>query len=155
VDTGSIAADAVDLFGAEAAVVLGSASLQGEYMHAAVDASSGSSPDFAGYYVQASYFLTGERRPYKRSHGAFGRVKPRRNFLGKEGRGPGAVELAVRYSSLDLSDAAVAGGELDDVTAGVNWYLNPNTRVMANYVHADLDAAGEADVFQMRFQIDF
>ncbi len=155
VDTGALTANAVDLFGAEAAVVLGPASLQGEYMHAAVDASTGSSPDFAGYYVQASYFLTGEHRPYKRSHGAFGRVKPKENFIGKEGTGPGAIELAVRYSSLDLTDAAVTGGKLDDVTAGVNWYLNPNTRVMANYVHADLDSTGTADAFQMRFQVDF
>ncbi len=155
VDTGSLAADAVDLVGVESAVVLGPASLQGEYVHASVDGSAGMSPDFGGYYVQASYFLTGEHRPYKRSHGAFGRVKPQENFIGKDGGGTGAVELALRYSSIDLSDAGVAGGELDDITVGVNWHLNPNTRVMANYVRADLDSVGEADVFQMRFQLDF
>jgi len=155
VDTGSITADNVDLVGVETAAVFGPASLQGEYVHTSVDATTGSSLDFDGYYVQASYFLTGEHRPYKRSHGAFSRVKPLRNFLGKEAGGSGAVELAVRYSSIDVSDGSTAGGELDDVSVGVNWYLNPNTRVMANYVHADLDSVGQADVFQTRFQIDF
>lgn len=155
VDTANIVADDVDLVGVESAAVFGPASLQGEYVHTSVDATSGPSLDFDGYYVQASYFLTGEHRPYKRSHGAFSRVKPLRNFIGKGGGGPGAVELAVRYSSIDVSDRSVAGGELDDVTVGLNWYLNPNTRVMANYVRADLDSVGEADVFQTRFQIDF
>ncbi|MFQ5479402.1 MAG: OprO/OprP family phosphate-selective porin [Candidatus Binatia bacterium] len=155
VDTGALSADAVDLVGVESAVVLGPASLQGEYVHASVDSGSGMSPDFGGYYVQASYFLTGEHRPYKRSHGAFARVKPRENFIGKQGGGPGAVEIALRYSSIDLNDGVIAGGELDDITVGVNWHLNPNTRVMANYVRADLDSVGEADVFQMRFQLDF
>ena len=47
------------------------------------------------------------------------------------------------------------------MTLGVNWYLNPNTRVMLNYVKADPtldsdgDSDGDADLFGMRFQIDF
>jgi phosphate-selective porin OprO/OprP len=46
----------------------------------------------------------------------------------------GAIELTARYSELDLSDEAVNAGRLDTTTLGVNWYLNPNTRVMLNYV---------------------
>ena len=45
----------------------------------------------------------------------------------------------------------------------MNWYLNPNTRVMFNYVMQDIDRLddgglgydAEVDVFEMRFQIDF
>ena len=45
------------------------------------------------------------------------------------------------------------------LTAGLNWYLNGNTRVMFNYVHVrvmDRDEppidGGNANIFQMRFQ---
>jgi phosphate-selective porin OprO/OprP len=69
--------------------------------------------------------------------------------------GLGAWEVGVRYSQVDLNDSIVSGGELDDITIGLNWHLNPNVRVMLNYVRADLDDVGDADIFQTRFQVDF
>ena len=104
-------------------------------------------------YIQGSYFLTGEKRNYKTSSGAFDRVKPKENF--RFGGGPGAWEAAVRYSSIDLDDSGVSGGELKDITVGLNWYLNPNTRIMWDYIRADLDDVGDANLFLMRFQVDF
>lgn len=149
-DTETFEADEYDLFGAEAAMVYGPFSLQGEFMHAATNTLDSMDPSFSGFYVMASYFLTGENRAYK--GGLFSRVKPKRNF---GAGGPGAWELAARYSRVDLTDGDIEGGELDDVSVGLNWYLNPNTRFMFGYVHADLDAVGEADMFQMRAQVDF
>lgn len=151
VDTADIKdLDDMNLFGAEAALVAGPFSLQGEYMSANVNTVDGTDPMFSGFYAMASYFLTGENRAYK--GGLFSRVKPKKNF---GAGGPGAWEVAARYSHLDLTDEEVEGGELDDVTVGLNWYLNPNTRFMFNYVHADLDGVGESDTFQMRAQVDF
>jgi phosphate-selective porin OprO/OprP len=121
-------------------------------MGANVDTPDGSDPSFSGYYAYASYFLTGEHRAYKNSSGTFDRVKPKTNF-GKGGTG--AWEVALRYSGLDLNDAPIQGGELEDITFGLNWYLNPNVRAMFNYVLADLDTVGNADIVQLRFQIDF
>ena len=64
--------------------------------------------------------------------------------------------MAARISHLDADDGMLDGGKLTDVTAGVNWYLNPNTRVMFNYVLADLDGFSDlSHAFQVRFQIDF
>lgn len=151
VDTGSFTSDRVDLVGLEAAWVSGPLSLQGEYVYANADIASSAS--FSGYYAQASYFLTGEHRRYKPSEGAFSRVKPKKNY--SFGSGLGAWEVAVRYSSLDLNDSGITGGTLNDVTAGLNWYLNPNMKVMWNYVHADAGSVGTADMAMMRFQIDF
>jgi len=131
---------------------VGPFSLQGEYIHSAVDSEQAGDPDFSGFYAYASYFLTGEHRPYKNTAGKFSRVKPKKNF---GAGGPGAWELAARYSHLDLNDEDIEGGELDDITVGLNWYLNPNTRIMWNYVHTDLDGVGDADAFQMRAQVDF
>ena len=51
---------------------------------------------------------------------------------------------------------------MTDITAGVNWHLNPNTRVMFNYVYSKADNVGEqkvdngaVNIFETRFQIDF
>lgn len=151
VDTGSFASDDVDLVGLEAACVSGPLSIQGEYVFA--DADVASSANFQGYYAQASYFLTGEHRRYKPSGGVFSRVRPKEDF--SYGGGPGAWEAAFRYSGLDLNDSSLTGGKLHDFTAGLNWYLNPNTRVMWNYVHADKDDVGNADMLLMRLQVDF
>jgi phosphate-selective porin OprO/OprP len=153
VDTNSIASDHTDIVGLEAAWVKGSLSIQGEYIFANAN-QRGSSPDlnYDGYYVQGSYFLTGEHRNYKPSAGAFSRVKPNENF---GGGGPGAWEVALRYSQLDLDDGGVDGGELTNITAGLNWHLNPNTRLMWNYIQVDKDSVGDADILMMRLQIDF
>jgi len=154
VDTGTFAGDQVDLVGLEAAWVNGPLSLQGEYMMANANRlGSGSDVEFDGYYVQASYFLTGEHRNYKTSEGAFSRIKPNKNYSAESG--PGAWEIKARYSGLDLSDRDIAGGELDNITAGLNWYLNPNTKIMWDYVHADKDDIGQADMLIMRLQFDF
>jgi phosphate-selective porin OprO/OprP len=154
VDTGTFAGDQVDLVGIEAAWVNGPLSLQGEYMMTDAERlGGGSDVDFDGYYVQASYFLTGEHRSYKTSEGAFSRTKPKKNY--SAAGGPGAWEAKARYSELDLSDSDVTGGELSNVTAGLNWYLNPNTKIMWDYVHADKDDVGQADMLMMRLQFDF
>lgn len=154
VDTGDFAASEGNTIGAEAAAVFGPFSVQGEYMYNFVDSDAADDPEFSGYYVFASWFVTGEHRNYKVGEGAFDRVKVKKNFLTDAG-GFGAWELAARYSYLDLDDEGATGGELADVTAGVNWHLNPNTRLMFNYVHADLDKVSDTDAFMMRTQIDF
>jgi len=153
VNTGLIeAVDQVQLTTVEAAYVRGSLTVQGEYMLADINARMNYA--FHTYYGQVSYFLTGEHRPYKSSYGGFNRLKPKRNFSGK-GTGPGAFEVALRYSYANLNDQDLIGGEQDDVTLGLNWYLNPATRIMFNHIWTDVKQAGKATVFQLRFQIDF
>ena len=69
----------------------------------------------------------------------------------------------MRYSTIDLSDGAIEGGEEDNLTIGLNWYVNPHVRFMFNYVRADADPTSsdltgeddEPNVFQTRAQIDF
>lgn len=162
VDTGRFTADFANLINPELAIVYGPFSLQTEYTFADINhkRSTIGSNDFTGFYVYGSYFLTGEHRKYERKNGALGRVKPNKNFYW--GRGMGAIELTGRYSKLDLSDRTIDGGKLDDITLGVNWYLNPDTRVMLNYVRAKAVLSnigdtrdGNANLLAMRFQIDF
>ena len=154
VDTTALTSNRAGVLGLESALVYGPFSLQAEYMFADVDDSSSSSDlSFDGFYIQASYFLTGEQRNYKTSTGAFDRVRPKENY--HYGAGRGAWEVAARYSQIDLNDDSVSGGELKDLTLGLNWYLNPNMRMMWNYIRSHLDDVGDSDLLLMRLQIDF
>ncbi len=155
VDTGMFTAQYGDIIGTEIAYVDGPLSVQGEYVYARMEGSDAFIKDseFWAASLQASYFLTGEHRPYKTSNGTFGHVKPKQNW-GKDG-GEGAWELAARYSYLTLNDGWVKGGRLKDLTLGMNWYLNPNLRMMWNYIYADAAKEGYANIFQWRFQFSF
>ncbi|MFN8707000.1 MAG: porin, partial [Planctomyces sp.] len=89
-------------------------------------------------YVQALYFLTGEHREYETKSAVFGRVIPHRNY--GDGGHLGAWQIGARYNVLDLVDSGVDGGYLEDVTLGLNWFLNPNLKVQTNYCYTIRDA---------------
>jgi phosphate-selective porin OprO/OprP len=70
--------------------------------------------------------------------------------------------LALRYSTIDLTDEDIIGGEMDNVTLGLNWFPAPGLRVSANYIKMlEMDRAGnvhdneEADIMQLRGQWAF
>ncbi len=154
----------IDIVNPEIAIVWGPASFQGEYTRSWVRGDDGMhDTTFWGGYAELSYFLTGEHRNYELGSGIFGRVKPHASFNPRQGDW-GAFQLAARFSYLDLNDDFAQGGEMWDVTAGINWHLFPNTRVSLNYVHSQLDDRvveedpdldGNADIVQARFQVDF
>ena len=143
------------VYGLEAAGQWGPLVLQTEYVMADVDRidSVGGDADYNGYYVSASYVLTGEARKYDFASGTFGGVVPQSKR--------GAWEIAGRYSYVNLNDnniGVTAGGE-HDLTLGVTWYANKNVRFMANYVHADIDRNGfaerELNIFGIRSQVNW
>jgi phosphate-selective porin OprO/OprP len=93
---------------------------------------------FGGWYTQASWVLTGESRGYNAASGAFGNPKPATPFA-FDGVNWGALEIAARYSDLDLNDRAgiagsplpaggIRGGDQRIVTLGLNWYPNSEIR---------------------------
>ena len=45
----------------------------------------------------------------------------------------GAWQVGARYNYLCLNDRQVNGGVLNGMTLGLNWLINPNTRVYFNY----------------------
>ena len=171
VDTGVLAAEYVHVAGAELAGRAGSAWFRSEYLNTRIDApgSGGPEPTFDGFYAMAGLILTGEVLPYDLPTATFGRVAPSRPF--DPGAGDwGAVEVLARVSTLDLSDAGVNGGELTDLSAGVNWYLTARCKFQFNYIRAFLNEPGTAtgplagrtdvggsaaDVIAVRAQIDF
>lgn len=157
------------LFGPELAAVFGPFHVQGEYHWVKVNGDdlilddagtpTGGDPTFTGWYVEAGYFLTGESRPY--DEGSFDRVKPKRNFSLQDG-GPGAWQIAARYSTIDLDDEGIEGGEEDNITVGLNWHFNPYMRWQLNWVRFDVEqspAVGGEDLkswgLGTRLQVDW
>ncbi len=157
VNTQDISSDGVDLINPELAMVYGPFSAQAEYTKTFVSTPVGKNFDFSGYYVEAAYVLTGEHREYRENTGAFNGITPKHNFDGQGGWG--ALEVALRYSSLDLDDATVRGGKLRGINTGVSWYLNPNVRILANYSISDgrtgRKTFGDMSAFQVRAQVTF
>lgn len=162
-------AQSAKYLGGEAALVRGPFSLQGEYGKLWVKR-FGAAPDvsFDGFYVFGSWFVTGESRTFK--GGSVDRVKPFTEFDGSGGLG--AIELVVRYDQLDLTDTGLSPltRKATSWTGGANWYLNPNTRLVFNYIRfkgqnsplVQQPATGPAvvglakgDAFATRLQFDF
>jgi len=142
ISTGSLNASSYNVLGSELLWVRGPVSLQSEAMMNVVNQVGGGAAVLPGVYAQAGYFLTGEHRPYDRKTGSIDRVIPKSNltFNGKCcDPGLGAWEIAGRWSYLDLNDSAIRGGTIMDYTAGLNWYWNPYTKMVFNYVHAVAD----------------
>lgn len=150
----------LQLVGPEVAFVWGPASLQWQGVKTYVDQLTGTDNlQFNGYYLETSYFLTGEHRRYDRSDADWRRILPNENFM--EDGGLGAWEVAARYSQLDLTNGPVTGGYMENYTLGLNWHLNPNTKIKFNWVHSEVkdgddgDINGNANIFMLRFQIDW
>lgn len=154
VDTGAMTdVDTADQFGLEAAGVFGPVQVVGELMKFSTNGLDGAEDHtFGAQSIYVSWFLTGETRPYETAGARFDRVKTKKNF-GADGMG--AWELGLRYSTLDLSDGSVDGGQLDDWTFGINWYLNPNTRIMLDFIRADRSDLPSITAVVMRFGVDF
>lgn len=150
----AIAADRISQYGLEGAVVLGRVSFQAEWMaqqvtEAITAEQTGLDYDYSGYYLLASWFLTGESRIY--DEGSFGETKPASK--------KGALELVLRYSHLDTMIEA-DGVEADSWVLGLNWYATGRAKVMLNLIRgenesADPDETGTGNAVAFRVQYEF
>ena len=140
--TGVLPANNLQTWNAEISWRRGPLWLASEYTRTAVDNPNLANPDFDGYWIGASWVLTGEMRPYNKKSGAFGGVPIARTVY--QG-GKGAWELRGRWSSIDLSDGLVEGGEMDIASLGVSWWLTPFFSVGMDYRYIWNKRLGEDD----------
>ncbi|MCS6134988.1 porin [Shewanella baltica] len=136
--------------------------LQGEYAQRSLNTQDPQSvldgERYQAYYLQASYFLTGEQRSYSKGSAVFSQPKGVTE----------AWELAARFSSVDASSdfqgTQAQGTRAQTYTLGVSYYFNPKIKVMANYIHSSVDGAGTialvgnedvGDAFAARLQYVF
>jgi phosphate-selective porin OprO/OprP len=157
--------DHTNYYNGELVTTFGPLTAQAEYSRVAL-VRLGDRPQatFDGMYVSASYFLTGEHRPYVMEEGEFDRVFPRSPH--------GAWEIAARWSTMDLNDRSegvnILGGRGTNVTLGLNWHINANFKWMFDYTRVSNDANAKPDIgiaplttgdkfniFQTRFALAF
>ena len=145
--TGLRAADRNSVVGVEGLWVKGPFKLQAEYMATDVKRYGGFD-DFSGdgYYVSGLWNVTGETWGYKAGVPTTGLP---------DDPAKGMWQLGLRYDAIDLTDGAIVGGEMDSVTAGVNWYWRSNFKFMLNYVMVDQEKGALEDnpnVLEARIQ---
>jgi phosphate-selective porin OprO/OprP len=137
--------DSVDSIGLEFAGAFGPVFFQSEYANASFNRPLGGAHDVDTFYVMGSWMLTGEHKPYKSGNGVFGAPK-----VGDKG----AWELTARYDSIENKD--VNNLEATSSTLGVNYYFNPNVRLMFNYTQGDNDFTGDkTGQYAVRTQLSF
>lgn len=171
--------------GGELALAYGPVKFQGEYIRTQFGGTN-YERDIESWYAGALWNVTGESFAATYKDSVFGRLTPR-NDLGASGWG--ALQLGVRYSKFDASDftttnavgsgvlvnspagtadgVLVATNQADAWILGANWILNPNVRLVANYIHTEFDTPitvrsnGQNDTFDdeeaftLRAQFDF
>ena len=153
VDTGEFDAESSTLYNWEFGWRRGPLWLMAEYSDNRVDAPDAGDPNFTGYHLSGTWSLTGEMRGYRNSRGVFDGLPVAQSVT--QG-GKGATELALRYSSIDLTDGLITGGEMDVATLQFNWWLTKSMALSLNYRRTwtdRFDLEGEMDAFVARIML--
>jgi phosphate-selective porin OprO and OprP len=165
IESGSGAANATESdlsYGFEVAGQWNAFGFTAEYITLEGETTTGATVESDGYYVDATWSITGEPRPYRGNQGSFGPVIPRNSML--DG-GLGHWSVIARYDFIDLSDLDVGSsrGEQESYAIGLNWVPVDHVRFMLNYAESDMDRVlnpvgspdAEAQVISLRSQFDF
>jgi phosphate-selective porin OprO and OprP len=155
IDTGSIPADSTWMLGYEAYYRENRWLFGSEYWWIHVSSPSTNNPVFNGGDIVTTYLFNDASRVYNTAGGFFRAVSPKRSvFQG----GPGAWELVLRYSYIDLDNQRVQGGKFGRFTPMVNWHMSNNMRLELGYGYGRLDRfdlKGNTQFFQSRIQLQF
>jgi phosphate-selective porin OprO/OprP len=129
-DSALLPADKLETWNVELSWRRGPLWLASEYTQSKVDSPEFGNPRFDGYWIGLSWVLTGEMRAYNKKSGVFGGVPVSRSVYQS---GKGAWELTARWSTVDLNDGRIEGGDMDIASLGLNWWLTPFFGVNLNY----------------------
>lgn len=155
VDTGKFPAHTTNMIGYEAYYRPQNWLFGSEYWFVHADSPSTGNPVFRGGDAAVSWVVTGESRTYNTVGGFFGPVLPKHPIF--DG-GHGAVELVLRYSTIDLNGGTLHGGTFWRLTPMINWYLTDNWRLEGAYGYGRLNRfnlVGGTQFLQTRVQFNF
>ena len=122
----------VDVYGLEVAFASGPLFVQAEYAGGSFGQANGSSQDVETYYVQGSWMLNGGMKAYKPGAGVFGSPKV---------ADKGLWELTARWDTMKNKD--LLDTKTTSITLGMNYYINPNMRLMLNWTQGENDKTGD------------
>jgi phosphate-selective porin OprO/OprP len=157
VDTGTLhIGTGISTLGADGYWSQGPLMLAAEYLQSRVVLADSAAPTSStvstlrGWTASAAWTLTGEHRGYRVATGSLAAIDPRHRW--------GALELAVRRSTLDLEDGTITGGVETNSGVALNWYWNRNSRLAVNYIRVDAQPNRRGidespTVLQARFQL--
>lgn len=153
-DSSSLLVDGDRQWGLEGLFIQGPLSLQAErFQRRMSGAFAGPDGQVDHYYVQLTWAVTGEQRPYQPEAGITGLLRP--------AGGRGALELVAKLEHIRFDPEDAAAQTVDGYLVGANWYPNPNVRFMANLIRLDSEAVtapgadDDALVFSTRVQVAF
>ena len=138
--------------GLEGVIAQGPFKLQGQYLRSNFDFMSAADTnrdlDINTMYIQALWTISGETHASRYKAGAFGGLKPSKNFNPDDLSG-GAWEVGFRYGKFDASDfkdnnymTQTFYAEARDMTFGIKFVPSPNVRFMMDYVKTDFQNPG-------------
>ncbi len=131
-------ADSAVFMGVEASWVRGRWFAQAEYFASRINSTRGGDPTFHGGYVMAGLWLTGECR--RLACGALHPSRICRPVDPCEDRcARGGLELAARFTHVDLNDGNIAGGTMNNLALELNWWLRDSGRLMFSYIRSRVD----------------
>ncbi len=137
--------------------VKGSFSAIAEYMQVFVNSAFAENPKFNYWQIGGSWFITGDNRKYNTVTGNLGKLTPKKNFTFAKGGGPGAFEVALRYTHSDFTDKKIEGGIFKRFSSALSWFPNAHFRFEINYGYGRLDKnnmAGSSGFWQFRSQFE-
>lgn len=148
-NTSKVNTDTLYLMVLEWAWLAGAYCLQAEWFQQSLDLNDSHTVkkgNSNGFYIQSSYLFSGSIRKYKEAR--FGR--PSINYA----KTP--WELVARYSELEAKDDYIF---VNTALIGVNYYINKQLRLMANFLHTSRDNAdnnhGQGNAISFRIQQEF
>ncbi|POF61911.1 OprO/OprP family phosphate-selective porin [Novacetimonas maltaceti] len=158
--TGRLYADSAGAFGVEAAVAWKRLLFQGEGYDLLVNTrmpTAGGQLRFHGWYGDLAYTLNGRPRAWKGRSAAFS--SPTCDHARHVAcNGYGVLEVAARYSQVDLQSGAVHGGNQKIAALAVNWWPTDIVRVTLEYEYGQVTGNSRAERFQgimSLFQVKF
>ncbi len=176
--------NAIQLLNAELATVLGRFSMSAEYQLVrgsdvfgqysnGVFSDPRGNVTYQSFYAEAGFFLNpDDYRRYNKKIGVWDRQLQGESSAARM-RSPWffadhtPLQLLCRYSYLDLDSgnpvvtlsSGTQAGREHDVTAGFDWYINPEVHFMVNYVYTRLDyvdgTSGNINGLGCRVHMDF
>jgi phosphate-selective porin len=144
--TPSLAADTLNRWGVEAAWQMARWMVQGEWMGLDLDGpGTGDGERLQTGYMMANWTVFGPARVYK--DGIF--------TAGAPNDGIGPLDLVVRFGSADLPAPVTGDIGQDTWTFGATLAIGKHSRVQSAYIVAEDDAGRDADIWQLRLQVQY
>lgn len=157
ISSGAFAASGANTLMLEAVQVSGPVALVGEYMYAKVRSTEKINPSLTYFQLGGSWFITGENRRYNKMTGNLGKLIPKKPFKFAKNSGPGAWELAARFTQSNANDALLTAGKYNRFTTALSWFPNASFRFELNYGAGRLfksNLTGNTDFWQFRIQFE-